>query len=308
MNAQQIQKEIEKYQAEMAAIQLKYAADPTPENIAKMQQEMAVLSQKMTELSMQYAASGNFDMSDFLEDDDDDYDDDDYDDDDYDDDDYDDDDDEDAGIRQFILDNPVPPDKEKYLVIGALLLSTHGEIWQTLASLEVDDYWLEVLKEGWGISEINEGRKMLESLLEGRHTIVYGEDFLKFKAGQPHKLDSDSIEAYNATLECLDEDFFTLLSYAEKCDNILAWDLERVGYLARIFHHVGWMDETETFDWLKKAAEKIKAAYSSWEKYIAAVLVGRAVAYAFDDLMIAVAADILVNGKEFLGTHPIKKL
>ncbi|MCL2142302.1 MAG: DUF1266 domain-containing protein [Methanimicrococcus sp.] len=292
MNAQQIQKEIEKYQAEMAAIQLKYAADPTPENIAKMQQEMVILSQKMTELSMQYAVSGNFDISDFLEDDDDD--------------DYDDDDD--AGIRQFILDNPVPPDKEKYMLIGALLLSTHGEIWQTLASMEVDDYWLEVLKQGWGISEIKEGKKMLESLLEGRHTIVYGEDFLKFKAGQPHKLDSDSIEAYNATLECLDEDFPTFLSYAEKCDNILAWDLERVGYLARIFHHVGWMDETETFDWLKKAADKIKAAYSSWEKYIAAILVGRAIAYAFDDLMIAVAEDILVNGKEFLDAHPIKKL
>jgi len=213
-----------------------------------------------------------------------------------------------AAIQQFIQDNPVQPGKEKYMLIGALLLATHGEPWQVLAMMNEKDYWKDVLKEGWDIKTVSAGRKMLASLLEGRHALAYGDDFRKFKSGKPHELDEESVENYNDTLDGLEEDLPELLPYAKKCDNILAWDLERVGYLARIFHLLAWIDEAETFDWLTKAAEKIKSNYASWEEYIAAILVGRAVAFSFDYIMIGVAQEIVTNGKAFLDKYPIKKL
>jgi hypothetical protein len=55
-------------------------------------------------------------------------------------------------------------------------------------------------------------------------------------------------------LETLGEDLPALLPHAQNCQTILAWDLERAGYLARIFAHLGWIPEKETFGWLKKTA------------------------------------------------------
>ena len=305
MNTQQIQQEMAKYQAEMMALQTKYAT-PTPENIAKMQQEMATLNQKIAELSMQYttasmaenygdaasdlvaqayanASAGNFDPADALDDEE-----------------------TEEALLQFIEENRVAPEKEKYMPIGALLLASHGEPWQILALINEEDYWQEVLEEGWDIKNIKAGRKMLASLLEGRHAMTFGEEYKKFKSGKAHELDDDSVEAYNDNLECIEEYFPDLLPYAKKCDNILAWDLERVGYLARIFYRLEWIDEQEVFDWLAQTAEKIKVNFSSWEEYVASILIGRAIAFSFDDVMVELACEFMTDGKEFLKTHPIR--
>jgi hypothetical protein len=299
------------------SVQAEYVADPTPENLAKMQQEMASLSQKMAQLSAQLTAavtaaveSSNLALSDDDEDDDDDGDDyDDDEDDDEDDDDYDD-EDIDAELMQFILDNPVPPGKEKYLPIGALLISAHGELWQTLAMMSESIFWMSTLEnEGWGIKNIEDGKRTLDYLLDGQHTAAFEEDFRKFKAGQPHNLEKVRIDAYHATLACLDEDFPSLLSVVKKCDSILAWDLERAGYLTRVFYLLGWVDETEIFDLLEKIAKKIKANFPSWEKYTASIIAGRAIAYGFDDeLVVLIAYEILAEGKEFLDAHPVSRL
>ena len=305
MNAKQIQQEIEKCQAEMLEIQAKYA-DPTPENIALMQQEMAELGQKMNELSLQYATASmtetfggspedimahafaqagpeGFEMEDLYG--------------------YD-----EEEKQEFAEQNPVAADKEKYLPVGALLLASHDEPWQTLALMADDEYWQDVLEGGWGLDDIEEGREMLASLLDGRHTKVYGEDYRKLRNSQPHELDEDSVDAYNDTLEALEEDLPELLPYAQNCDNILAWDIERVGYLARIFCHLDWIDEAEAWEWIEKAAGQVKANFSCWEEYIASILMGRAVAFSFDYIMIGVAQELASFGKEFLDTFPVSKL
>ena len=304
MDAQEIQQEIEKCQAEMMGLQAKYA-DPTPENLAQMQQEMAEISQKMNELSLQFATAtmaetfggsaedimaqafsggaGDFDLGGLFENDE-------------------------EEKQEFVEQHPVDEDKEKYLPVGALLLASHDEPWQTLALMADDEYWQDVLEGGWGIDDIEDGREMLESLLEGRHTKVYGGDFLKFKAGQPHELDEDSVDGYNDTLEGLEDDLPELLPYAQNCESILAWDIERVGYLARIFCQLGWIDEAETWEWIKKAAGQIKANFSCWEEYIASILIGRAVAFSFDYVMIGVAQELVDFEKEFLDAHPVSGL
>ena len=304
MNAEQIQQELAKCQAKMLELQAKYA-DPTPENIVLMQQEMAGITQKMNELSLQYATaitesygvsaedimsqafaladSDGFEIDDLFGDNEDEK-------------------------QEFAEQHPVAADKEKYLPIGALLLSTHDEPWRTLALMADDEYWQDVLEGGWGIEDIEEGREMLNSLLDGRHTNVYGEDYRKLRGGQSHELDEDSVDAYNDTLEALEEDLPELLPYAQNCDNILAWDIERVGYLARIFCHLGWIDEAETWEWIEKAAGQVKANFSCWEEYIASILMGRAVAFSFDYVMIGVAQELVDFGKEFLDAFPISEL
>ena len=286
MDAQQATKELERLQTEMMTIQAKYMADPTPENIAKMQQELTALSMKMAEITSQAVGGAmqdlNMDDIDFSLDDED--------------------------LKQFIKDNPVAPGKEKYMPIGALLIATHYEPWQTLALMGDMEYWSQVLSEGWGITDAKEGKKMLASLLEGRHYAKFGEEFRKALAGKPHKLDDESVESYNATMETINEYMPGFLPTAKKCDNIIAWDLDRVGYLARIFHAMGWLSEAETYEWLDKTGKRIKTEFKTWDEYIASIVIGRAVAFSFDEVVVETAKEIVEDEKEYLKKYPLSSL
>jgi hypothetical protein len=286
--AKDLQAEMEKYQAEIMKIQGKYAADPSPENILKTQQEMAELSQKMAALSMQIAGGAmGADMFQAMsagEDED------------------------DEELKQFILDNPPPPGKAKYLPLGALLLVTNGEPCETFAMTGEQDDWAEMLEQSWDIKNAEQGRKMLSSLLKGRHEAKFGEDFRNFKAGKDHELDDDSAENYNKTLDALKDDCPALLPSAKKCETLLAWDLDRAAYLARIFTHLEWIDEAELFKWMEKTAEKAKASFSNWKEYYASLLIGRAVAYSFDYQVIGAAYEIFEEKKDFLKSHPFSEL
>jgi hypothetical protein len=169
--------------------------------MVKMQQEMMAISQKIAALSMQIAGAGMIDQGMFDEDDDD-----------------------DGELRQFILDNPPPEDKAKYLPLGALLLIMNGEPVETFAMTGEDDDWIEMLESAWDIKNVEQGKKMLASLLKGRHEAQFGEDYRKFKAGKENDLDEDSIEGYKETLESLKEECPSLLPAVKKCNTLLAWD------------------------------------------------------------------------------------
>jgi hypothetical protein len=297
MDISQIQKEMERVQAEMMKIQTEYAANPTPENMAAMQQKIAALNQEMMNISMGMLASagaGSFGIpidpqgfEDMLN--------------------YDDEADKQAK-RDFVAAHPVPAGQEKYLPIGAMLIATHDEPWQCFALMNDAEHWKHVLKEGWDIKKADAGREMLASLLVGRHEKRFGDEYRKFKAGQPYKLDEDSVEGYEEALESIAEDIPLLFPFAQKCNTLLAWDLERAGYLARIYRALGWIDDAELWDWLKKTADAIKAVFPVWEEYFASILVGRAVAFRFDYHVTATAQEVFSEGQEIFKKYPIKSL
>jgi hypothetical protein len=298
---------------EMQRVQMEYAANPTPENLAKMQSEMMRLQQEMVAASMQEASAAmaktygadNSQATEAL-----------------------------AGAqanaaaygnmlnqamnlasgddeeaqKKFVEEHPPAPGTAKYLPIGAFLLNTNEEPCGTFALMGDKEEWREGIAEGWDITDAEAGREMLESLLQGRHTQVFDGDYRKFKAGQPHELEEDSVEAYNDMLETLGEYLPALLPYAQNCPTILAWDLERAGYLARIFAHLGWIPEKETFDWLKKTAAHIKKNFGCWEEYAVSVMAGRALHFESADPVIGAACELFGDKKSLLDSHPIANL
>ena len=288
-------------QMEMQKAQAEYVANPTPENMAIMQQKIAALTQESMRISMQGASAAMAEtygqagaemyaqaIAGMMTDED---------------------EEADEQIKlDFVKANQVPNDQEKYTLIGALLISTHDEPWQCFASMSDTGYWKEILKDGWDIKDISAGRKMLDSLLEGRHEKRFGDEFRKMKAGQPNKLDEESVEGYTETLEGLKEEVPSLFAPAQKCNTLVAWDLERAGYLARIYFNLGWIDEAELLDWLKKTATAIKAGFSVWEDYFVSILIGRAVAYNFDYFMIGSIYDIFNEGQDILKKYPLSSL
>lgn len=302
---------IETHKAEMAELRLRYA-NSTPEDMENIQREIDALGQKLIALSIQHAAAamtdafrdsaedimtqaftgGGMEILELLGMSADDYGD----------------GDNSDEMAQFILDNPAPEDKAKYLPIGALMMCNNRELFETFALTGERDDWLASVESGWGIQDADDGRLMLASLLEGQHESAYGDDYRKFKTGKSHDLDEDSVARYAETLEGLERVLPGLYPYALSCGTLLAWDLERVGYLARIFTHLGWMDDAEAFDWLEKAAAKIKTSFADWNEYFASVLVGRAVAYRFDYRMIFAAYELMEENKAFLEKYPASEL
>ncbi|MDR2177366.1 MAG: DUF1266 domain-containing protein [Treponema sp.] len=270
MNPQQLAEEMQR-------LQMEYAANPSPENLAKMQGEMMRLQQEM--ISMQAAAMDTAFG-----------------------------DDEEEELKKFTEEHPPAPGKAKYLPIGAFLLTINGEPCGTFALIGDKEEWREGISEGWDIAGVEAGREMLKSLLRGRHSRVFDDDYRKFKAGKPHKLDEDSVEAYNDMLETLGEDLPALLSYAKNCKTILAWDLERAGYLARIFAHLGWISEKESFDWLKKTAAQIKESFGCWEEYAVSVMAGRALHFEDADPVIGAACELFGDKKELFDSNPVSGL
>ena len=263
----------------MMKVQAKYMANPTPENMAKMQAELTALSAQMAGAIGDVAAT--FDASDLFEDD---------------------------NYDEFIKDNPPPQGTEKYLPIGAVLIATHYEPWLTFASTVGPEDWAGPMKSGWGLKDAKAGREMLALLMEGRHYQKFGTEFRKLKAGQPNKLDKESVSNYKETMNAIKEYMPNLVSKAEKCDNIIAWDLDRVGYLARVFFNMKWIPEAEMIEWIGKAAKRIKEEYADWDEYILSLVIGRGVAFSFDEIVTDIATTVLNEGADLMKKHPLKDL
>ena len=231
----------------------------------------------------------------------------------YDEDDDDDDDDDDdaideAALEAFIAENAVPAKYKKYMPIGALLIGTQGEPYETLRLLQDGEDTEAILEGGWGIESREEGLDMLESLLGGRHANAFEEDFANAKAGNFDAMSDEDVEDYNIGVEAIIDVLELPKELVENCNTLYAWDLERIGYLARLFVNIGYISEKEAWEWMQKAAVKIKENFSSWEEYIVSILLGRGFAMGVHQEPYAVALDLLTDSRAILDENPIAKL
>ncbi|MDR3282408.1 MAG: DUF1266 domain-containing protein [Candidatus Methanoplasma sp.] len=212
---------------------------------------------------------------------------------------------DDVDLDKFTAENPPPAQFEKYVPIGALLIGTHDEPYGTIAVTQDDEYTSAILEEGWGIEDRKEGLKMLESLLGGRHAKKFGKTFEAVKAGKTSGIDPEEVGCYEGGVEALRDYLEIPEAQVRGCVTLVAWDLERVGYLARLFLNVGYITADEAWDWIKKAAAEIKKNFRTWEDYYVSVLLGRGFAMGIDEEPYAVAHDLLIDSRDFLDNHPI---
>lgn len=211
-------------------------------------------------------------------------------------------------LAAFIAQNSPPAEYAKYLPIGALLIGTHGEPYETLVLIQDKEYTEMVLEEGWGIEDREEGLEMLESLLGGRHATLFKDNHMALKAGNTDEVSEEDAEDYEASVEAILEVLELPKSLVDGCETLLAWDLERVGYLARLFVNTGYLTPEEAWGWIAKAAAVIKSTFSSWEEYMVSLLLGRGFAMGVHQEPYAIALDLLTDSKSFLDEHPISAL
>ena len=208
-------------------------------------------------------------------------------------------------MKAFIAIHPVPLECDRYLPIGALLIGTWGEPYETLAITAEDEVIGYALESGWGIESREEGLEMLTSLLGGRHAQKFKKVHEALKAGNFDEVDEEDVEDYTISVNGIVDALGIQKSVVDNCNTLIAWDLERIGYLARLFYQIGYISEDEAWDWIKKAAAETKKNFKSWEEYIVSVLIGRGFAMGVAEEPYLVAYDLLHDSRPFLDSRPI---
>ena len=204
--------------------------------------------------------------------------------------------------------NAVPAKYQKYMPIGAVLIGTHGEPTETLRLFSDADDIEGMLEGGWGIEDAKEGVKMLASLLDGRHSKKFAKEFELAKAGKFDELDEDDAESYQLCAEAIVEALELPQKLVDNCKTLYAWDLDRIGYLARLFYNVEYITEEEAWQWMEKAAVKVKENFPSWEDYFVSLLLGRALAMGVAREPFDVVYYLLKENTDLLKSNPISKL
>ena len=220
-------------------------------------------------------------------------------------------------LQTFINEHPVPDDMKKFLTIGLLLTANNEEPYTTLALIGDKEDYRDSISENWDIDGREDALDMLKSLLKGRHSEAFKEDYAilrehgadgYFEHTDDPTFDEDDIETFEIAKDGLTEVLELAPEYAQDCDSLYAWDLERIGLLCRILCHVGYITEKEAFDWLKKAGKKASETFDSWEAYIVSLLLGRALHLGVSQEHFDVAYDLLHDNKEILDSYPIETL
>jgi len=208
----------------------------------------------------------------------------------------------------FLKENAVPKEYRKYMPIGALLIGTHSEPYETLRSTLNEGDAKFLLEDGWGIKSRKDGLETLETLFGNGSSSKFDKDFESAKAGNFDQMDGKYVKKYQASVQGIIELLSLPIDVVNKCKTLYGWNLERIGYLVRLFVNAKFITEDEAWEWMSKVAPKVKASYSSWEEYIVSILIGRAFAIGLSKETYAVALDLLTDSRAFLDENPISRL
>ena len=219
--------------------------------------------------------------------------------------------------QAFLDANPVPAGMEKYLTIGGFLNSANGEPQTVLALTGDKEDYRDSIESNWGIEGRDDALEMLDSLMNGRHSEAFKKDYALirehgtddyFDHTEDPLFDEDDIEMFEAAVEGITDVLCISIDYVEECQSLYAWDIERIGLLARILTHVGYITEAEAYDWLKKAGKLAAKTFKSWEEYAVSLILGRALHLGLTEELFAMTYDLLTENPEFLEKHPIESL
>lgn len=275
-----IQKQLEEMQGQMMNLQETMGAGGiTPEMIGEMQQEAMESQQQMMEIGADMA---NMDISELLGNDE-------------------------KAKKEFIASHPQPSKLSKYLAVGSFLIVMNDELAETLELMDdVNDY-IENTESSWDIDGRESLLAMLDSLSNGRAYHSYNELYLNLKSNNFEDASDEDIEDYQTTLESLNEIGISA-DDINKCSSILAWDIERMGYLSRVGAHIGYITKDEAWEFLKKAAILAKDNFSNWKEYAVSIVMGRAMHMGYHPNYFYAMEELFVEEPDFLNQRPLSDI
>lgn len=199
----------------------------------------------------------------------------------------DDDDDDDFNIE------PVPTDKKGLLAFGSIILCQHPT-----DTFEINGYksdLKDMLENAWDITNQEEAIETLEWLKEEGHR------------NQQAEIDENTLEEIKEYREALSPMVKLNIDENGNPTDIDAWDIERIGSVARYCYAAGYIDQQTCLQYLEIANKMAKEKYQNWSEYAASFMTGRLFMYGGSPVNFAAAIlEMLNNPNSLWNTYPLK--
>lgn len=205
---------------------------------------------------------------------------------------------EENGILQAIHDNVDEDieidDLKEILVEGYCALNMNMD--------EVDtDSVKELIEDAWGVTNKFELIETLDSLLSGHHQNIF-DDLIEKNSKNILNLKDYQKQSSFAHLfkEMEEEEFHAMVTNSLashkllNSDGLIGWDWARYVHLLRLGHLAGYMNETESFKFLKKLERPVKERFKNWISFSNSFENGRLFWSGNDEAM----AEAIANLKE----------
>lgn len=199
----------------------------------------------------------------------------------------------------------------KKLSVGALYAFQQRGYLNTL-SLDIDDKVPTILGEWWGINSPSDAKETLEYLCSKGYAYYFPYVYQAFlledekEQTQIFQQNMTSQEDYDKAVEQLHnlKEVYNELVSSEVIANredivrygVLGWDAGRLNFIARACFDMGYISESEAWDYIDKAYEMVYSSFSSWHDMAMSYVIGRSLwggTGAFSSSMKLFADDLL---------------
>lgn len=208
--------------------------------------------------------------------------------------------------EEFVNSHPQPEEYARYLAIGSFLINMNDEPFRTLELMGDKEDFVESMEESWGIEDRESAMEMIESLLNGRSYNKVNATFTAIKSGNFDDLDEDELEDYQDTVEALHDSLGLTLKDINKCPSTIGWDIERVGHLARVCSHIGYITQDEAWQYLVRAGKLTKEHFTNWMDYAVSISMGRAFTMGYHPGYFYSFQELLMDDPEYLNSIAIE--
>lgn len=201
-----------------------------------------------------------------------------------------DDDDDDDDFENI---EPVPDHKKELLSIGSIILHQHPT-----DTFEINGYksdLKEMLENAWNITDHEDAVEILEWLKDEGHR------------GEDAEIDEDTEDDIKEYEQALAPALKLNIDEDGNPTDIDAWDIERIGSVARYCYAAGYIDQQTCLQYLETARKMAKERYNNWSEYAASFMTGRAFMYGGSPAAFAtVILEMLSSKKSIWNTYPLK--
>ncbi|QSQ12221.1 DUF1266 domain-containing protein [Myxococcus landrumensis] len=162
-------------------------------------------------------------------------------------------------------------------------------------SLETGVPWPRLqagLNEAWDVTSPQSAAAQVEKLLSQGHRVNFDAALRQLAGVSPDqwervaKSGNEALSNLGATLASLKEDKIEFTA-EELARGTLAWDLGRAVVVTRMSHDLKFLNESQAWAFIARAAEQAQSQFSSWEQWGKSYLLGRAMWGGAEDGMLS---------------------
>jgi hypothetical protein len=184
--------------------------------------------------------------------------------------------------NEFIEANRVAPEREPLLTTGAILVAANGQSPQVLALNPKKPARGElILSQFWGVSNTAEAKEVINHLLKTGSRAELQPAYSAYKKGDGTALTSDQEAALKYVLKAIKGGFLcnelkkVTQEMLDAVDTVVAWDIERAAFVARMAFDAGYLTEDETWKILAMTRKLAQENFDRWTDYLISFIIGR---------------------------------